>query len=41
MNLTDILTYKDKAIKQVCNYLDKDFVIVSDLLNLGKLRLLI
>ena len=38
---TDILTYEDKAIKQGRNYLDEDFVIVSDSLNLGNLGLLV
>jgi hypothetical protein len=36
-DLTDILTYKEQGR----NYLDKDFVIVSDLLNPGNLRLLV
>jgi hypothetical protein len=38
---TNILTYRDIAIKQERNYLDKDFVIVGDLLNPGNLRLLV
>jgi hypothetical protein len=39
--LTDILTYKDIAVKQGRNYLDEDFVIVGDSLDLGNLRLLV
>ena len=39
-DLTDILTYKDIVIKHKGrNYFDKDFVIVSDSLNLSKLRI--
>jgi hypothetical protein len=42
VELTNVLTYKDIATKKEgCKYFNKDFVFVSNLLDLGNLRLLI